>query len=125
MTWYTGMCEITAMDLLYIYILTLWSNVCYMGFGSNGYFIANTALTSNHYRTNIISGVGYPRSDSIVSLVLCVVAYNIRGTGVALQVFRDSSTLLKMSNISGKLYCWTMIITLYHMQVLYVYISQP
>jgi hypothetical protein len=62
-----------------------------MGFGFNGYFIANTALTSNHYRTNIISGVGYSRSDSIVSLVLCMVAYNIRGTGVVLQVSRDNT----------------------------------
>jgi hypothetical protein len=36
---------------------------------------------------NIISGVGHPRSDLVVSLVLCMVACNIWGTGIVLQVF--------------------------------------
>jgi hypothetical protein len=44
--------------------------VCYMGLGSNGCFMAVL--------------------DSIVPLVLCTIAYNIRGTSVVLQVFWDS-----------------------------------
>jgi hypothetical protein len=44
-----------------------------------------------HYRTNIISNVGHPRSDSVVPLVLCMVVYNIWGIGVVLQVHRNSA----------------------------------
>ena len=40
-------------------------------------FMAGAALMGGHYRTNIISGVGHPRSDLDVSLVLCMVTYNI------------------------------------------------
>ena len=58
--------------------------VCYIGLGSNGCFMAGEALTCGHYRTDIISDVGHPMSDAIVPLVLCMVAYNIRGTGVVL-----------------------------------------
>ena len=58
--------------------------VCYMGLGSNDCFIANTTLTGGHYRIDIISGVRHPRLALIVSLVLCTVAYNIRGTSVIL-----------------------------------------
>jgi hypothetical protein len=65
--------------------------VHYIGFGSNGCFMANTALTSGHHRMNIISGMGHPGSDSVMLLVLCIVAYNIRGTDVVLQVLRDSA----------------------------------
>jgi hypothetical protein len=69
-----------------LYMLTLWSNMCvyYMGLGSNGCFTADAALMGSHYRMDIISGVGHPRSDSIIPLVLCMVAYNIQGTGVVL-----------------------------------------
>jgi hypothetical protein len=49
-------------------------------------FLADAALLGNHYRTNIISGVGHPMSDSIVLLVLCTVTYNIQGTGIILEV---------------------------------------
>jgi hypothetical protein len=58
--------------------------VCYIGLGSNGCFMANVALMSNYYRMNIISVVGYLRSDSVVPLVLCIAAYNIWGIGVIL-----------------------------------------
>ena len=64
--------------------------IYYMGLGSNDCFMAGTALTGGHYRTNIINGVGHPRSDSVVSLVLYTIVNNIRGTGVVLQVLRDS-----------------------------------
>jgi hypothetical protein len=69
-TWYIGTCRITAMGLLYM--LTLWSNVCYMGLGSNGCFVTNVVLMGGHYRTDIISGVGNPRSNSVVPLVLWI-----------------------------------------------------
>jgi hypothetical protein len=75
MTWHTGMCGIMAISLLYG--LTLWS-MCMWGredFGSNGLVIKmQPFLMDNHYRTDIIIGIGYSRSNSIVSLVLCTVA---------------------------------------------------
>ena len=49
------------------------------------------ALTGIHYRTYIISGMGHPRSDSVELLVLWMVASNIQGIGVLLQVPRDTA----------------------------------
>jgi hypothetical protein len=68
--------------------------VCYMGLGSNNCFMAYTALMGG-YKTDIISGIGHLRLDSIVQLMLYMVAYNIQGTGVVLQVIRDSANLIK------------------------------
>jgi hypothetical protein len=79
MTWYTGTCGIIALCLLYM--LTLWSN---MGLGSNSCLMVGTTLTIGHYKTDIISSVGHPRSDLVVQLVLYTVAYKIWGTGVVL-----------------------------------------
>ena len=42
----------------------------------------SAALTVGYYRTNIISSVGHPQSNSVVPLMLCMVAYNIWSTGV-------------------------------------------
>jgi hypothetical protein len=75
-----------------------------MGLGFNGCFMAGVVLTGGHYRMKIISGVGHSRLDSVVPLVLCTVAYNIRGTGVVLQVFETTPTLMEMGNISGRPY---------------------
>jgi hypothetical protein len=61
-----------------------------MGLGSNGCFMAGAALTGGHYRMDIISGGGQLRSDSDMSLLFCMVAYNIRGISVVSQVPRDS-----------------------------------
>ena len=47
--------------------------------------MADTTLMGGHYRTDIIRGVGYPRSNSVMLLVLCTVACNIQGTGIVLQ----------------------------------------
>jgi hypothetical protein len=58
--------------------------VCYMGLGSNDCFMASVALTGSHYKMDIISGVSHSRSDSVMPLVLCTVAYNIQGTSVIL-----------------------------------------
>ena len=51
------------------------------GFGSNG-FVTKTQLfpMDSHYRTNVISGVGHPRLDSVVSLVLRTVCCAMAGT---------------------------------------------
>jgi hypothetical protein len=66
--WYTSTRGIMAIGLLYM--LTLWSNVC-VGFGSNG-FVTKTQLfpMDGHYRMDVINGMGHPRSDSFVPLVL-------------------------------------------------------
>ena len=69
---------------LTIHINFMVKCVCHMGLGSNGCFMANATLTGGHYKINIISGVGHPRLDSVVLLLLCMVAYNIQGTGVVL-----------------------------------------
>ena len=64
--------------------LTIWVNFginVYVGgeggwgFGSNGFVTkAQQFPIDGHYRTDIISGVGHLRSDSVVPLVLCTVA---------------------------------------------------
>jgi hypothetical protein len=58
-------------------------------------FIAGVALTGGHYRMNVIRGVGHPRSDSVVPLVLRMVASNDWGTGIVLQVLRDNANPVK------------------------------
>jgi hypothetical protein len=63
-------------------------------------FYAEASLTGGHYRTDIISDVCHPRSNSIVPLVLCMVAYNIRDTGVVLQVPRDNANPARKEVIS-------------------------
>jgi hypothetical protein len=63
-----------AMDLLYM--LALWSNAYVIWALNSMVVLASAALMSGHYRTNIISGVGHPRSDLVVPLVLCTVACN-------------------------------------------------
>jgi hypothetical protein len=62
---------------LTIYVNIMVKCMCYMGLESNGCFMAGVALTGGHYRTNIISSVDPPRSDSVMPLVLCMVACNI------------------------------------------------
>ena len=81
MPWYTGTYGITAMGLLYRlddmvkFVCIIW------------------AIKGDHYWTYIISGVGRPKSELTVLLVLSTVAYNIRGTGVLLQVLQDCANL--------------------------------
>jgi hypothetical protein len=53
--------------------------------------MASADLTGDHYRMDIISNVDHPRSGSVMPLVLCTVAYNIRGTSLVLQVPWDSA----------------------------------
>jgi hypothetical protein len=74
-------------------------------FGSNGIVTkAQSFLMDGHYRTDIISSVGYPRSDSVVLLVLCTIACNICGTSIVLQVPQNSVNPLRICNILGKPY---------------------
>jgi hypothetical protein len=56
-------------------------NVCVCrGFGSNGFVTkAQPFPMDGHYRTDIISGVGYSRSDLVVSIM-----YNSRAISGAL-----------------------------------------
>jgi hypothetical protein len=79
---------------LTIYVNFMVKCVYYIGLGSDGCFMASAALTTGHYRMNIISGVGHPRSDLVVPLVLCMVVYNIQGTDVILKVPRDNANLV-------------------------------
>jgi hypothetical protein len=62
-----------------------------MSLGSNGCFMASATLTDSHFMMDIIGNVDHPTLNSIMLLVLCTVAYNIRGTGIVLQVSRDSA----------------------------------
>jgi hypothetical protein len=57
-----------------------------------------------HFRTYIISGVGHPRSDLVVPLMLWTVAYNGQGIGIYYSSFGIVPTLLRMGNISGRPY---------------------
>jgi hypothetical protein len=94
MTRNIGTCGIMAMGLLYM--LALWSNACRV-YESwiQWLFVVVVALTGSRYRTDIISSVGYLRSNLVMQLVLCTVACNIRGTGILLQVSRDSANPTK------------------------------
>jgi hypothetical protein len=79
-----------AMGLLYK-LSDMVKHVYYVSLKSIGCFVTGTALTGDHYRTNIINDMGHPRLDPVVPLVLCIVAYNIRSTGVVLLVPWDSA----------------------------------
>jgi hypothetical protein len=84
------MCGITTMCLLCRFN-DMVKCVCYMGLGSKDCFVTDVVLMGGHYRTDIISGIGHSRSESVVPLVLCMVAYNNWGTGIVLQVPWDSA----------------------------------
>jgi hypothetical protein len=77
------------------------------GFGSNDFVTKMQSFPmDDHYRTDVISGVGHPRSDSIMLLVLCMVCYIMAGaSALYYRSVGTASTLLKRDNISGRLYC--------------------
>ena len=90
MTWYTVTCSIMAMGLLYR-LHTMVKCVC-MGYRSNSFVTkAHPLPIDGHYRTYIISGVGYPRSNSVVLLLLCIVVCNGWGTGIVILVHQDNA----------------------------------
>jgi hypothetical protein len=90
-------------------MLDLWSNVYVIrGFGSIGFvtlvqLIPNGSFTIG--RTSLVD-VGHSRSNSIVPLILRTVCCAM--AGVLALYYRSlgiASTLLRMGNISGRLYC--------------------
>jgi hypothetical protein len=68
--------------------------VLYAGFESNGFVTkVQTFPMDDHYKMDIISGVGHLRSDSVMPLVLYKVVCNGWGTNIVLQVPRDNTNL--------------------------------
>ena len=47
MTWYIGICSITVISLLFR-LSDMVKCVCYMGLGSNDYFVIGAALMGDH-----------------------------------------------------------------------------
>jgi hypothetical protein len=70
--------------------------VLYKGFGSNGFVTKVQPFSMvGHYKMDVISGMGHLRSDLVVPLVLRTVACNGWGTGIILQVLRNSANSVK------------------------------
>ena len=83
----------TTMGLLYR-LHNMVKCVCVEGFGSNGFVTKVLSFPMDgHYRMDIISGVGHPKSNLAMPLVLCMIACNGWGTDIVLQVPRDSTNL--------------------------------
>jgi hypothetical protein len=82
------MCKIMVMGLLY-------GKCVLYGLCIQWLFVVGTALMGGHYRTDIISGVGHSRSNSIVLLLICMVACIGWGIDIILQVSRDSANLIE------------------------------
>jgi hypothetical protein len=77
------------------------------GFGSNGFVTKMQSFPiDGHYRMDVISGVGHPRSDLVVPLVLrtacCVM---IGAPALYYRSLGTASILLRRDNISDRLYC--------------------
>ena len=93
-----------AMGLLYM--LALWSKVCYTGlwihlFRDHYATIPNGTVTIG--RTSLV-GVGYLGSDPIVPLMLRTVCFRAMAGALALyyKSLGTASTLLRMGKISGR-----------------------
>jgi len=71
MTWYTGTCGRTAMNLVYGLrpMATEIYNYVMMGFGSNGCFVTGAPCLNWGHGYNFASSLGYPRLDLIGPLV--------------------------------------------------------
>jgi hypothetical protein len=85
-------------------------NVCVGGggrFGSNGFVTKMQPFPiDGYYRMNVISGVGSQRSDSVVPLMLrTVCCAMVRLPALYYRSLETASTLLRMDNILGRLYC--------------------
>jgi hypothetical protein len=71
----------------------------HVGFGSNGFVIKMQSFPiDGHYKTDIISDVGYPKLDLVVMLMAGALALYYRSLGTV-------SILLRRGDISGRLYC--------------------
>jgi hypothetical protein len=82
-------------------------SVCVGGFGSNGFMTKMQPFPMDvHYRTNVISSVGNPRSDSVMLLVLhTVCCAMVEASVLYYRSLGTTLTLLRMDNISGRPYC--------------------
>jgi hypothetical protein len=101
------MCGIIAMGLLYG--LALWSMcVCVGGggFRSNGFVIKMQPFPMDgHYRTDVINGVGHPRLNPVMSLLLRTVCSAMAGAPTLYyRSLGTASTLLRRGSISGRPY---------------------
>jgi hypothetical protein len=100
------MCSMIAMGLLYV--LAYGQCVCGGGcFGSNDFVTKMQPFPMDgYYRMNVISGVGSQRSDSVVLLMLRTVCCAVAGLpALYYRSLGTASTLLRMGNILGRLYC--------------------
>jgi hypothetical protein len=90
-----------------LYGLTLWFVCVRGGFGSNSFVIKTQSFPMDgHYRTKVINGVGHPRSDSIVLLVLRTVCCAMVGAmALYYMSLGIASNLLRMGNILDRPYC--------------------
>jgi hypothetical protein len=77
------------------------------GFESNGFVTKMQPFPiDNHFRTNVICGVGHPRSDSVMSLVLHTVCCAMAEVpALYYRSLGTVSTLLRRGNISNRPYC--------------------
>jgi hypothetical protein len=77
------------------------------GFGSNGFVTKMQSFPMDgHYRTNIISGVGHLKSNSVMPLVLRTVCCVMVGApALYYRSIKTASTLLRRGNILGRPYC--------------------
>jgi hypothetical protein len=105
-TWYATTCGINGYGLTITCVL--WSNVCVMRglwiywFCDLDATIPNGSVTIG--RTSLV-GVGHSRSDSIVPLLLRTICCTMaRVLALYYRSLRTASTLLRMSNISGRPY---------------------
>ena len=92
MTWYAGTCGINDHGLTIQ--TSYYGQLCvlYRGFGFTGFMTKVQPFSiDGHYRTDVINGVGHPRSDSVVLLVLRTIVYNGWGISIVLRVPRDSA----------------------------------
>jgi hypothetical protein len=123
MTWYTSTRGITATGLLYR--LTLWSCVCLCGgFGSNSFLTKVQPFPMDgHYRMDIISSVGYPRSDSVMLLVLCTIVMQYLGhpcctTSPSRQRQSCLERIISQVDHKVKLLLLFMIISIYYIYII-------
>jgi hypothetical protein len=77
------------------------------GFGSNSFVIKTHSFpTDSHYRMDVISGVGHPKSNSIEPLVLHTVCCAMaKAPALYYKSLEIASTLLRRDNILGRSYC--------------------
>ena len=137
MTWYTGTCGIMVMGLLYG--LPLWS-MCVCVWGALDLIVSWSKCSHSQWMVSIgrtLLVVWSPEVRLVHATNVMYSNHTIYGASVLYyKSFGIVSTLLKMSNISNRPYCWTITVTLdykhiyitsminYHLIMLYVLYKQ-